>query len=217
MPGSSSIGRRRIAAGLVRALPVLAALLGTLVATLSVHAHEERDAIARQDALATAAAAAARATTQATLDRLSDLAAGLPREDAEGRFRRLAPRLLTQRALSGVSFVVRVPEARRRAFEAGTGMTIVETKGTGVARAGPRPTHYVIAAAVSRPGSVSTVATDLASDPLRLSVLHAAFLTDSPQATPAVSGLRVKTPTVAVYVPLRERCLLYTSPSPRDS
>jgi diguanylate cyclase (GGDEF)-like protein len=166
---------------------VLVIAVGSVVAALVVHATEDESFHRRQRDAAIRSARQAEAVAGLSVGQLASAAAFFRAEGRfdEHEFRIVAKPLLGKGALHSTSFIDRVPDSQRAAFERDHGVSIVEDTPRGLRPAKHRSEYFVIAFTLADGGPPAPIGYDLGSDTDRLPYLQrardrAASVTTSP-------------------------------------
>jgi diguanylate cyclase (GGDEF)-like protein len=185
-------------------LAVFAIAAGSVVAALAVHAEHRDDFERAQEGAAARSARQAEAVAKLSVGQLASAAAFYQTADDFTRhdFDVLAESLLREGALSGTSFVARVPRRQRSAYEARHGFPIVEREGGQLERADARPQYFPITYATSELATTPAFGFDLGVDPDRSPILRRARDSDEAAATPIVPLLTSRGRGLIVYQPV---------------
>ncbi|HWM63503.1 MAG TPA: diguanylate cyclase, partial [Solirubrobacterales bacterium] len=185
-------------------IAVFAIAAGSVVAALAVDAEHRDDFERAQEEAATRSARQAEAVAELSVGQLASAAAFFQTADDLTRhdFEVLADSLLSEGALSGTSFVARVPRRQRAAYEARHGFPIVEPQGGQLRRAGARPEHFSVTYATSELPVAPAFGLDLGVDPDRAPILRRARDSGEAAATPIVPLLTNSGRGLIVYQPV---------------
>jgi serine phosphatase RsbU (regulator of sigma subunit) len=192
--------RRGVALGL---LVVLILMTGALLVTIEVH-REYDDERSRKSALVSRAVASLEALDEA-LSTTSG-ASALVNDDGQVdpiRWQTYAAALLVQPAVSSLAYAPRVAAAERVAFEADTGLTILELDAQGnPVPAGERAEYFPLALIAPESLAAAAGGFDVSSEPARRTAMTAALERGQPVATEPRLLAGTDVPGVLLFFPL---------------
>jgi diguanylate cyclase (GGDEF)-like protein len=183
---------------------VVAIAAGSVVTALVVHTDQRDDFEQGQAEAAARSARQAQAVAELSVGQLASAAAFLQTAEDFTRhdFEVLADSLLKEGALSGVSFIARVPRRQRPAYEVRHGFPIVEEEGGRLRRADPRRLHFPVTYAANELRTAPAFGLDVATDPDRAPILRRARDSGEAAATPIVPLLTARGRGLIVYQPI---------------